>query len=218
MPNIKHVGRIKNTNRKCVVVFREIYDERGNVVDGDHCLVFETESLPDAEHQDLMRIIEGASAQSTGDVYNILNRERLGTGEIALRWLVRSGRLAKHATNNVVLTPDSSTQIGLNVINKIVKMQRTGASEAAINRVIQDDTDLPPRQASVTAQELSEASESTALTEDSQSGDVLDDATIAKDRITQAELFEKQAAELRKQAYDLDPSLKPKSTRKKSTT
>jgi hypothetical protein len=217
MAPLKHVGRIKNTGRRCVVVFREIYDENGNVVDGDNCLILETESLPDAEHQDIMRIIESEPAQSTGDIYNVFARSRLGSGALALNWMVSSNRLRKFPTNNIELTPDSRTVLGLDTLNKIVKMQKSGASEADISRVLQDDTDMPPRQANM----LAESTETAPATEaTSQSGDdgVMDDAAIAQSYMSQAEMFEKQAKELREQAIQLDPSLKPKRTRKTAPT
>ena len=39
--NIKHVGQIINTGRRCVVVFREIPDEPNS------CLIVDTEALVD---------------------------------------------------------------------------------------------------------------------------------------------------------------------------
>jgi hypothetical protein len=42
----------------------------------------------------------------------------------------------------------------------------------------------------------------------------MDDAAIAQSYMSQAEMFEAQAKELREQAIQLDPSLKPKRTRK----
>jgi hypothetical protein len=216
MAQMKHVGRVKNTDRRCVVVFREIYDDRGNVIDEDNCLVFETETLPDAEHQDLMRIVESDLAQTSGDLYNVLARQRLGSGIPALSWLVQSGRLRKFPTNNVELMPDSTTRIGLHTINKIVKMQKTGATEADIQRILQDDTDMPPRKAAEATQILAEVAPEAVTTDsaNAQPGDLLNDATIAKGRLEQAEMFERQAAELREQAYQLDPALKPKRVRK----
>jgi len=212
MTQLKHVGRIKNTGRRCIIAFREIYDELGNVVDGDHCLVFETDNLPDAEHQDLIRIIESEPAQATGDLYNILARTRLSNSVPALNWLVSTNRLRKEATSNVELTPDSTTQIRLDTINKIVKMQNTGASQEEIARVLQDDTDMPPRKATEALQVLDENETATPEpTAESQSGELLDDAALAKGRLNQAEMFEAQAKELREQAYELDPTLKPKS-------
>jgi len=215
---LKHVGRIKNTGRRCVIVFREIYDEKGNVVDDKNCLVFESESLPDAEHQDLMRIIESEPAQSTGDLYNVLARERLGTGTIALNWLAQTGRLRKFPTSNIELVPDSNSIIGLDTLNKIVKMQNSGVSQEEIEQAIRDDTDNPPRDVTnqITSESTATPSESTEAPATPQSGDdgVLDDAAIAKNYVEQAEMFEMQAKELRDQAYEMDPSLKPKRTKR----
>lgn len=218
MAPLKHVGRIKNTGRRCVVVFREIYDEHGNVVDENNCLVFESESLPDAEHQDLMRIIESEPAQATGELYNVLSRERLGTGVTALSWLAQSGRLRKFPTSNIELVPDSNSIIGLDTLNKIVKMQKSGVSQAEIEQAIRDDTDSAPRD--VTNQIVNESADQTAQETEApatpQSGDdgVLDDTALAKSYVDQAEVFEKQAKELRDQAYEMDPSLKPKRTKR----
>tara|TARA_R110000851_G_scaffold256211_1_gene408662 strand:- start:751 stop:1404 length:654 start_codon:yes stop_codon:yes gene_type:complete len=211
MATLKHVGRIKNTGRRCVVVFREIYNERGDVVDEHNCLVFETESLPDAEHQDLMRIVESDQAQTTGDLFNILGRSRLGTGEQALTWLSTSNRLRKYPSNNVDLTPDSSTIIGLDTLNKIVKMQKAGSSQADIENVLRDDTDSSPRDAVIAVNGMTEVPDAV----DAPSGDVvMDDAALAVSYVDQAKIFEAQAKDLRAQAKVLKPAGK---TRARST-
>ena len=46
--NIKHVGQIINTGRRCVVVFREIPDEPNS------CLIVDTEALVDWMHDDVI--------------------------------------------------------------------------------------------------------------------------------------------------------------------
>ena len=104
---LKHVGQVINTGRRCVVVFREIYDDTGKVIDTNNCLIVETDRLPDAVHQYLMRIIESEPAQRTGDLYNVLHRERLGDGSVALAYLNKSGRLRKFPTSQVLLLQDS---------------------------------------------------------------------------------------------------------------
>lgn len=215
MASLKHVGRIVNLNRRCVVVFREMYDERGNVTDKDHCLVFDTESLPDAEHQDLMRIVESEPAQSTGDIFNVLQRERLGNGNTALVWLAETNRLRKVKVEDVELTPDSRNRIQLKTLNKIVEMQKSGASEEQIENVLRDDTDSPPREmASQTVVDTQTAPVEEQTTADTQTGDaVLNDAAIAKSYMDQAAMFEKQAADLKEQAIKLDPTLAPKKKR-----
>lgn len=205
---MKHVGKIKNTGRRCIVVFRELYNEKGEVIDGDNCLVVETESLPDAEHQDIIRIVESEQAQSTGDVFNVFARNRLGNGMPALEWMHKSGRLRKFPTNNVTLTPDSQHTLGLDALNKIVRMQQAGASQADIENAMRDDTDSAPRTATQNQEPVAQPTDT---------GDaVLDDAAIAKSYLSQADMFEAQAADLRKQAYEMDPSLAPKKRTRKT--
>jgi hypothetical protein len=203
MVTVKHVGRIKNTGRRCVVVFREIYNDQGDVVDEHNCLVFETESLPDAEHQDLMRIVESDQAQTTGDLFNVLGRSRLGTGEPALSWLSTSNRLRKYPSSNVDLTPDASTIIGLDTLNKIVKMQKAGSSQADIENVLRDDTDSSPRDATIAVNSMTDVPDAV----EAPSGDVvMDDAALAVSYIDQAKIFEAQAKDLRAQAKELKPA------------
>jgi hypothetical protein len=209
MASLKHVGRIVNTGQRCVVVFREMYDAEGVVVDKNNCLVFESQTLPDSEHQDLMRIIEGGAAQATGDLFHVLSRERLGNGQPALAWLSQTNRLRKFPTNNVELTPDSRTVLGLNALNKIVDMQAAGLSQTDIENALQDDTDSAPRTAEPVA-ELTDTAVTAPMLADLQSDlGVLGDAEIAQNYLVQAVQFEAQAKDLREQAVALDPSLKP---------
>ena len=215
MANLKHMAKITNTGRRCVVVFREMYDERGHVTDENHCLVFETDNLPDAEASELMRIVNSDNAQANGNLYEVLSRERLGSGMVALNWLAESGRLRKFETKNIELTPDNSTILRLDKLNKIVKMQKTGASQAAIENVLRDDTDLPPRTAETISSDATEEAPA-PVTADPQTGDgVLDDGAMAQTYIAQAETFEREAAALREQAIALDPTLAPKKRERK---
>ena len=71
MATMKHIGRVANTGLKCVVVFRQIYDENGNVTDDKHCLVVETERLPDMEHDDVVRVVESDAGQESAEFYEL---------------------------------------------------------------------------------------------------------------------------------------------------
>ena len=204
MTHLKHVGRVKNTGRPCVVVFREIYNEEGKVVDTDHCLVVETDSLPDAEQYEFMNIVKGVSAQETGNLYEVISRSPLSNGQSTLAWLHGSGRLRKVATNNVLMTPDNNTSIDLDKLNKIIRMQAGGSTEEEINAVMQDDTDQAPRTA-----QLNDSKPET-VTAPADTDGVLDDAAIAKSKLDQAVMFEERAKELKQEAFKLDPTLKPK--------
>lgn len=220
MVSLKHVGRVKNTGRRCVVVFREMYDDQGHVIDENNCLVVETDTLPDAEHQDIIKIVESEPAQATGDLFNVMARERLSTGANALKWMADAKRLRKYPTSNVELLPDSRTTIGLDTLNTIVKMQKAGASEADIAKVLNADTELNAAQSEELSQNVTtESTSNNAPAEDnSQTGEstdgVMDDAAIAKMKLEQSVMFSKQAEELKAEAFALDPSLKPRRGRK----
>jgi hypothetical protein len=204
---LKHVGRVTNTGRRCVIVFREIYDDQGNVTEPDSCLICETDGLPDLVHQDIMRIVESEPAQSTGNLYEVFARERLSSGTTALNYLHGAGRLRKMPTNQVELVPDTNNALRLDKMNRIVEMQNAGASQQEIENSIVDDTDGAPR-TSTTAQ---------TAPPPPQADGVLDDSAIARQRLAQAEQFQQEADRLRTEAYDLDPDLKPKRGRPKKT-
>jgi hypothetical protein len=204
MASLKHVGRVKNTGRRCVVVFREMYNDKGHVVDENNCLVFESESLPDAEHQDLMRIVESEQSQNTGDLFNILNRARLGTGATALSWLAQTRRLRKYPTNNIEMTPDSRTVIGLDTINKIVKMQKEGRSQKDIENVLRDSNDAAPQNVEDVVASVNDTPVESSLQTDVPT--VLDDAALAETYLAQAAVLDQQAKELRDQAKSLLPA------------
>ena len=208
MANIKHVGQVANTGLKCVVVFREIYDENGNVTDPNHCLIVETERLPDMEHDDIVRVVESDSAQTANQFYEIAHRSMFSDGINMLTKLHNRGYLKKYPTNQILMTPNSSTSVALNEVNEIIRKQKTGMSEGDIRNSMVDDTDKPPRN-HTTSQQTTPAPKAEA--------GVLDDNAIAKNMLSQADTYEAEVKRLREEAYNMAPDLKPKRGRKKAT-
>ena len=208
MANIKHVGQVANTGLKCVVVFREIYDENGNVTDPNHCLIVETERLPDMEHDDIVRVVESDSAQTANQFYEIAHRSMFSDGINMLTKLHNRGYLKKYPTNQILMTPNSSTSVALNEVNEIIRKQKTGMSEGDIRNSMVDDTDKPPRN-HTTSQQTTPAPKAEA--------GVLDDKDIAKNMLSQADTYEAEVKRLREEAYNMAPDLKPKRGRKKAT-
>ena len=208
MANVKHVGQVANTGLKCVVVFREIYDENGNVTDPNHCLIVETERLPDMEHDDIVRVVESDSAQTANQFYEIAHRSMFSDGINMLTKLHNRGYLKKYPTNQILMTPNSSTSVALNEVNEIIRKQKTGMSEGDIRNSMVDDTDKPPRN-HTTSQQTTPAPKAEA--------GVLDDSDIAKNMLSQADTYEAEVKRLREEAYNMAPELKPKRGRKKAT-
>jgi len=210
MANVKHVGQVANTGLKCVVVFREIYDENGNVTDPNHCLIVETERLTDMEHDDIVRVVESPTAQESQEFYNVAHRNMFSDGINMLVKLNKRGYLKKYPTDQIMMTPNSSTSIKLSEINEIVRKQKTGMSPQDIENSMVDDTDSAPR----TSTSLSQ---SQTIDQAVPTGEeVLNDEALAKTMLEQADTYENEVKRLREEAYAMAPDLKPKRGRPKA--
>ena len=109
---MKHVGYDVNSKRKYVVVFRELPEDNQNA------LVVETAKLNERYHDGLMSAVESSEAQSTNDLYSVLDRKMFFDGENILKTLHLKGNLKKVATESVVLSPTPGQNISLAEYNK----------------------------------------------------------------------------------------------------
>ena len=211
MQNMKHIGRVTNTGMKCIVVFREMYDARGNVEDPNHCLIVETERLPDMEHDDMVRVVESGEAQGNADFFHVAQRSKFSDGTNMLARLSQKGYLKKYPTNQIDLTPNSSTAIKLSQINQVLTKQASGMSDKDIANVMVDDTDGPPRGNST-------LSESQTINEAVNTGEqALDNGDLAQKMLDQATTYEAEVKRLREEAYSMAPDLKPRRGRPKAS-
>ena len=224
---IKHVGQNTSNGAKVVVVFRQITDEKGNVIEKDNCLVTYPDTLPLTEHQDIMRIVESEPAQRTGNLWEALNRDTVTNGANALQWLHTSGYLKKVATSEINLTPAPGHSVPLADINRIVELQEAGLTEQQINNMMTDDTNKAPRQNSMinaeegpapaapgipapeTVTEAKVAEQPAVQEESAPLAAPADPVAAAKDMMAQAKEMLRIAEELKAQAIELDPSVKP---------
>jgi hypothetical protein len=224
---LKHVGKNTTNGARCAVVFRQITDAAGNVVEADHALVVYPDTLPLTEHQYIMRIIESEPAQRTGNLYEAMNRETVTNGANALQWLHGNGYLKKVTTAEIILVPAAGHEFPLNEINRIVELQASGLSEQQINNMMQDDTNKAPRQHSTidagaipsqvaepampAPEVLAEAAQPVveAPAETVVAPVALDPTAQAEAMLEQAKEMIRQAEELKAAAIDLDPSVKP---------
>jgi len=103
--NIKHVGKLANTGKRVVVVFRELPDEP------DQCLVVDTDALPDWFHDDVINAVESPGAQASPNFYEYAQRTVFTDGTNMLQSLHSTGRLMKTPTDNVSMTPNNSSKV-----------------------------------------------------------------------------------------------------------
>jgi len=204
MSFLRHVG--KQGDRKVAVIFREVPGEP------HMCLVTYTETLNQHIHDPLIRCIESDIGQSSENLADALNRSYTQDGRPILHVLHGEGQLKKVNTEQIVMTPAPNTRIKLNELNKMLDEMKLGEdavkrmAELDKSRGLQDPADVARRMRGPQANQPVVPS-----------GDLLGDASLAKQRIEQAQKMEREAKgllaeaqRLKQEAQTLYPSLAPK--------
>lgn len=194
---LKHVGRIKNNQRKVIVAYRTVPG------DGDSAIVVTTENLEAADHDTLMKLVESNSGQTAEELADVMGRTRLSDGSNMLARFHTTGKMVKVPTNTVEMTPDLKTTVMLDELNKIIAEQKGVSVD-----------DLAVKDNSAKTQQVASVNEiaTPAPTDDG----VLTDDQLAAQYRSQADTLFKEAQLLRKQAEELVPT--KKASAKKKTT
>lgn len=212
MANIKHVGQIINTQRRCVVVFREVPDEPEN------CLIVDTDALQDWMHDDVINAVESPGAQASPNFYEYAQRSMFTDGSNMLQTMNARNLLQKVRTDNIMMTPNQTSQVKLNELNDIIREQSGGSPVVAPELMGEADMQGKDTSPVVTEAVEAEASAPAPAPTVAPADGVMGDEDVAKGMISQAEYFEGEAKRLREEAYALDDSLRPKRGRPKKET
>jgi hypothetical protein len=199
MQALKHVGRIKGTNKKCLVAFRTLPG------DAYHALVIHTEALPDELHNAIINLVESNSAQTSYEFAEALDRTQFPDGSRMLPNLHQNGRLVKMPTDQIEMTPNIGASILLSELNQIIAEQRG---------IAVDELHVPPG-SNDKSKEIATAKElpvgTVSVNETVPEVTTFDNAeSEAKHYRSQADKLAKQAAEFRRKAEELVPTKKPK--------
>jgi hypothetical protein len=203
MKTLKHIGKMKNTGEKVLVIFRTLPGE------SNMALVLATSTLPDIYHDALIQLVESDQAQDSNEFGEIMFIRRFPDGRSMLSAMQQDSRLKKVATDTVIMTPTLSASIPLDQLNVIIADQR-GVAVGDLASLVNGGT--PADRDSVKL----EAAE-TAKTEEVKTPEVLTDKDLARQFRSQADAMYKEAAKLRKQADDLDPPAKKAAAKSKET-
>ena len=196
MATLKHVGRIKNNQKKCCVVYRVLPGDPNN------CLIVMTQSLDAAEHDALINLVDSSTAQQSEELGEAMARAQLPDGRNMLAGFHTTGKLLKVATNQVEMTPNNTTTVQLDVLNNAIAEQKgVTVNDLAIKNT-QGETVPEVTDAPVDA--------TTAYTS---TPDVLTDADLAAQYRSQADSMFKEAKRLREQAEELAPTKKSAKTK-----
>ena len=208
---IKHVGRVTNTGDKVAVVFRTVPGE------SDKALVLHTATLPDEYHDALFNVIDSDQGQQSNELGEIMFTRTFPDGRPMLLAMQSDGRLRKENTDNITMTPTPNNEIKLSELNSLIAEQRNMAVDELYTLV-----SGAPKAGQDAAQPVAEVSEANTQTlpsdepVDATGEGVLSDKDLAKSYRSQADAMYKEAARLRREAEELDPTVK-KSSKKTET-
>jgi hypothetical protein len=195
--SLKHVGKMKNTGARVLVVFRTLPGESG------HALVLPTATMPDVYHNPIMELVETDQAQQAFEFGEMMFVRFFPDGRPMLQAMQADGRLQKVPTDSVIMTPTTQNEIQLSDLNVLIAEQKNCTVDDLCTFVkgYKKDEDAP-----ATVAEVKDLEKPTAL----KAGDntVLSDKDIAKSYRSQADALYKEAAKLRKDADELDPPVK----------
>ena len=205
---LKHVGRMKNTGAKVLVVFRTLPGE------SNQALVLPVAQLPDSYHDSIMTLVETDQAQEAFEFGEIMFIRPFPDGRPMLQAMQADGRLQKVPTDSVLMTPTTNDNVLLSDLNVLIAEQKNCSVDdlytfvrGAPKQEDQEKETVPAVDSDVPAPVRAQAAE----------GEALSDKDLAKSYRSQADAMYKEAARLRKEADALDPPQK-KTTKKVEET
>lgn len=195
MPDLKHIGRVRNSKRRAVIAYRTIPG------DPYHALVVYTDLLSDLYHNDIMRLLESPAGQDSYEFSEIMMRSSFTDGKNMLSSLHEAGRLVKISTKEIEMTPNTHTVLGLDQLNDLIASQN-GVS-------IEDISVKPVTKSKAKVQESTEVQEVATVNELPNTVlEPLSDADLARKYRSDADRLSKEAAQLRRMAEELVPTKK----------
>jgi len=203
---LKHVARVKATNKKCLVAYRTLPG------DAHYCLIVPTENMPDIFHDAIINLVESGSGQDAYEFADALDRNQFPDGSNMLRWLHGNGRLIKAPTSDIEMTPNTQAHILLSELNQIIAEQRGVAiDDLSLKSDTKEKTEARSIQDVANIDEaIKMDAKATATVELVQPASDSSPEDQAKFFRSQADKLSKQAAEMRRKAEELVPTKKVK--------
>jgi hypothetical protein len=201
MADLKHVGRIKDNGRKCIVVFRTLPG------DAFSALVVMTEALSESYHDSIISLVESNAAQVNPELSEVLARAVFSDGSTMLPSLHVKGLLTKVPTASIEMIPNPSVSILLSELNQLIAEQKGISVQDLALQPDAPKTDVQVKEIA-SASDISPKTNNTDPLIDQNGLQGLSDEDIAKKYRSDADRLSKEAAHLRRLAEELIPTKK----------
>lgn len=117
---IKHIGKLKDSNANVAIIFRTVPDEPENA------LVIGPKFLDNNYHDTFMKALESNEGQNAFELGTHLAKSRFNDGVEILPYLHQNNFLKKVPTNNVIVTMGAGTtgEVQLDELNKLIAEEK----------------------------------------------------------------------------------------------
>jgi hypothetical protein len=180
----RHIGRLKNTDRKIVVIYMQIPGKTNSA------LIVDTDALPDQFHEYLMTVVESDVAQNTVNLADVLDRRPSPDAGINLmNSLHRRGFIRPEPVDNIIMFPRPNMPFPLSKIIELSKKE----SQLPVTQPLNESLDRYNQ-----------------FTENMNFDDKQKSIDIAKSLLFDADLLQQEVIKKQNKAYEIAPSLRPK--------
>lgn len=177
----RHIGKIKNTDHRCIVCYMQIPGR------SDHALIVQTENLPPRFEQALMEIVNSKEGQANPVLADVLGQNLMPdyNNKSVFHALHESGLLRAVHIDQIVMLPEPNMPFPLRQI-----LEQMGSAPAS-----------PPQ---MDVEKHNQFNENRAVEGTQQQ------EAIARNLLVEADLLQADADRKRREAYKLAPTLQPK--------
>lgn len=188
MANIKkHVGRVRSTDKRCVVVFMSLPDDK------EKALIIEVESLPPRYEQILLEVVDSQEAQNENDLANAMARRMVQeTGRTILEEFHLRNLMRTEPIDNIIMMPRPNTPFPLrDILEQMGTISAATTAATAAENSASEDVKYNP-----IINNLNAAGEQQRM-------------LMATNLLAEAEMLQIEANKKREQAYRQVPKLRP---------
>jgi hypothetical protein len=192
MANIKkHVGKVKSTDKRCVVVFMQLPDEK------NHALIIDVEALQPRYEQILLEVVDSQEGQNENDLASAMARRTVQeSGRTVLEEFHVHGLMRKEPIENIIMMPRPNAPFPLrDILEQLGKLDETVAEAPAV----------PNNNAEV---------KYNAFTNNMNAQDEEKRQAMAMNFLMEADMLVAEANKKREQAYAVAPELRPRKAAK----
>ncbi len=179
----KHIGKIRSTDQRCVVVFMSLPDKP------ESALIINVESLSERYEQLLMEVVNSPEGQQGNDLASTMTRRIVPeTGRTVLEEFHNRGFMRAESVDNILMMPKPNQPFPLrDILTQMGVIKNGTTAEEADNGEVKYNHLTANQNATVSEERMA----------------------MANNMLMEAEMLQAEANKKKEQAYSYAPHLRP---------